>query len=208
MEKERQRHPSFGMISISRVQSNGTVIFGSRILNNNYIQLEISTAEKERDAYSEFYFPKETLVTVKISPSQFANMLVHSNTSGVPCTIEYTSEQGRIEQQKEPSSVRKEMMEDTKKVMGSLKEKTKALSEIVKNDLKGQIKKAKKDEIRDLVIQIENAVNSNLDFLLKKQIQRMEEVGAEIVTEAEARIEQIIQNKGLSSLQKQKLIRR
>jgi hypothetical protein len=83
---------------------------------------------------------------------------------------------------------------------------TKQLSDIVNNDFKGQLKKAKKDEIRNLVIQINNRINSNLDFLFERQVSKLEKVGSEIIAEAEARITSLVHETGVNALKKQNLL--
>jgi predicted transcriptional regulator len=206
MEKTKEKHPAYGMINIARVLSSGTVLFGSRIKHNNYIRLEINTAEKTRDAYSEYYFPKKTVVSVQLSAAQFANMLVKSNTSGVPCTIEYTEKDGRIESLQKLDSLKTEIKNDTTKELQKIQSLTKQLSDIVTTDFKGVINKAKKDEIRDLVIQINNGINSNLDFLFERQVSKLEKVGSEIIAEAEARITSLVHETGVNALKKQNLL--
>jgi rubrerythrin len=206
MEKTKEKHPAYGMISISRVQSNGTVLFGSRIKHNDYIQLDIHSAEKSRDAYSEHYFPRNTLISVNLSAAQFANMLVKSNTSGVPCTIEFIKDEGRITPLQKSDSLKTEIEDDTQKELKKIQSLTKQLSDIVNNDFKGQLKKAKKDEIRNLVIQINNRINSNLDFLFERQVSKLEKVGSEIIAEAEARITSLVHETGVNALKKQNLL--
>lgn len=206
--KTRHKHPSYGMISIARVNSNGTILFGSRIKHNDFIKLEICSAERERNEYSEHFFPKKTLVSVFLSSAQFSHMLTKSNTPGVPCTIEYTREDGHIDREKFLKSLRVELEEDTNEAFEKLKKRSHKLADIIQNEFKGPINKTKREEIKDLVIQIENDINSNLEFLLTQQIEKLEEVGAEIVSEAEARISSLVHEAGVKSLQNQKLIRR
>ncbi len=206
--KTKEENPAFGMINISRVQSSGTILFGSRIKHSDYIQLEIHSAEKERDAYAEYYHPKKSLIVVSLSAAQFANMLIKSNTTGVPCTLNYTSEEGYIESLKTVESVKTEIEKDTRENLDELKTLTKKLSHIIKNDFKGQINKDKKEEIRTLAIQIENGLNSNLDFLYSRQVSKLEKVGVEIIAEAEAKISSLIMETGIETLkQNQKLIK-
>jgi HAMP domain-containing protein len=203
MEKTKEKHPAYGMISISRVQSNGTVLFGSRIKHNDYIQLDIHSAEKSRDAYSEHYFPRNTLISVNLSAAQFANMLVKSNTSGVPCTIEYIKDEGRITPLQKLDSLKTEIENDTTEQLQKIQSAAKQLSEI---DFKGVINKTKKEEIKNLISRINNGINSNLDFLFERQVSKLEKVGSEIIAEAEARITSLVHETGVNALKKQNLL--
>jgi HAMP domain-containing protein len=203
MEKTKEKHPAYGMISISRVQSTGTILFGSRIKHNDYIQLSIHSAEKSRDAYSEHYFPRNTLISVNLSAAQFANMLVKSNTSGVPCTIEYIKDEGRITPLQKLDSLKTEIENDTTEQLQKIQSAAKQLSEI---DFKGVINKTKKEEIKNLISRINNGINSNLDFLFERQVSKLEKVGSEIIAEAEARITSLVHETGVNALKKQNLL--
>jgi hypothetical protein len=203
MDRTKEKHPAYGMISISRVRSNGTILFGSRIKHNDYIRLDIHSAEKSRDAYSEHYFPRNTLISVNLSAAQFANMLVKSNTSGVPCTIEYIKDEGRITPLQKLDSLKTEIENDTTQELKKIQSAVKQLSQI---DFKGVINKAKKDEIKSLINQLNNGINSNLDFLFEQQISKLEKVGSEIISEAEARITSLVHETGVNALKKQNLL--
>lgn len=82
------RHPSFGMIQISR-WSGGTKnrLFQSNVDIQTGISIKISRAELRRNLSTDFLYPYEGLVEVNLSPAQFSDMLVNMNTIGVPCTI-------------------------------------------------------------------------------------------------------------------------
>jgi hypothetical protein len=204
--RKKYEHPSYGMVNITQVQSTGTVLFGSRIKHDSFIKLDIQTAVQEKDEYSEHFFPRKTIVSISLSAAQFANMLVRSNTSGVPCTIDYTKEDGYIEKPKDTKPLKVEFEQDTYESLQKLKGLTKKLSSILRNDFKGQIKKDKKEEIRTLAIQIESGINSNIDFLFQKQVEKLEQVGSEIISEAEARINSLVYDTGIKTLKKQNLI--
>lgn len=49
--KERQdyKHPSFGMLSISRIHGQSGYLFGTEIQADNFIELTLSNASLERD---------------------------------------------------------------------------------------------------------------------------------------------------------------
>lgn len=205
--REREKHPAYGMVSISRVQSNGTILFGSKIKHNDYIKLEITKAEKEKDIYSEHYFPKKTIISVNLSAAQFANMLIQSNTTGVPCTINYIQDEGSIDSLKELKPLKTEMEKDTWEALEKLKERSLKLTDILRHDFKGKVKIAQKEEVKDLSIQISNSINSNLDFLYSRHVNKLEKVGSEIIAEAEARISSLVHETGIQELKKQNLIK-
>lgn len=98
--KERQdyNHPSFGMLSISRIHGQSGYLFGTEIQADNFIELTLSNASLERDLTQDWFHQGKTLFRVKMSPNQFAELMTNLNTSpGVPVTIEEVCGE-RIEQ--------------------------------------------------------------------------------------------------------------
>lgn len=98
--KERQdyKHPSFGMLRISRIHGQSGYLFGTEIQADNFIELTLSNASLERDLTNDWFHQGKTLFRVKMSPNQFAELMTNLNTSpGVPVTIEEVCGE-RIEQ--------------------------------------------------------------------------------------------------------------
>ena len=93
----RFRHPSFGIIQISR-WFGGTK---HRLFQNNVdlqagVSIRINRVELQRNLSTDFLFPYEELVEVNLSPAQFSDLLVNMDTVGVPCTIaSYRDDTGR-----------------------------------------------------------------------------------------------------------------
>lgn len=100
MEDDRKvlRHPSYGLISISRISSSGKRrLFGSANEHHYHtVRIRIAEAEWERrDSGDRFYgsmsgYGSGNVVEVELSAAQFAEFLTTSNVGmGVPCTIIY-----------------------------------------------------------------------------------------------------------------------
>lgn len=81
------KHPSYGMISLSRISAHGRALFGSSITHENSIELTISRASDIRDLHRNWYNPREELIRVEMSPTQFVEAMTTMNTTGIPCTI-------------------------------------------------------------------------------------------------------------------------
>jgi len=84
-------HPSFGMISISRGSSSESMnLFGSSIRQRSFIQIEIHKASLRRNLHNDFIFPEGIpIISIYLSPSQFADAITSLNTEGTPCTIDF-----------------------------------------------------------------------------------------------------------------------
>lgn len=91
MKNIKERHPSYVKVGFSRTESNrGETFYGSDIKANSYITLRIHTAERLVDGYSEHHCIDKLLVELRLSPTQFAELLTTLNVGeGVPGTLTY-----------------------------------------------------------------------------------------------------------------------
>lgn len=200
---EVDEHPSYGMISLSNVSvGRGIQLFGSGIKHGHFIELKIEHADRTRDKYRDHYFGKKQIISVFLSPAQFTGMLTRTNTPGVPCTINYLEHEGPIESAPE-HNVKTELFDDLKKKFEELSKRVNALKNEIDDDLKGPVKKANKEKIKFNVMKIHQDISSNLHFLLKCQTEKLEQVGNQIVAEAESAIESMIKQTGLEHLKSQ-----
>jgi hypothetical protein len=86
----RQKHESFGNISVSRVTGSRRLV--GAIADNlpQYIEIRINRADRLIDErlHTEYYFSHGApLVSVCLSTYQWAELISSLNTTGVPCTI-------------------------------------------------------------------------------------------------------------------------
>ena len=89
------KHPSFGKISVSRVNSSNSVtLFGSDIKVRDFVELNINKAHLFRNLNSDDIFEEDNLISVYLTPTQWGELLSSFNTSGVPCTINWTEKEG------------------------------------------------------------------------------------------------------------------
>ena len=198
------QHESYGMVSMSHCScgGKGLQLFGSNMRHSNFISLQISRADRTRDMYGNHYYPTDTLVEIYLSPAQFTGMLTQMNTTGIPCTLHFTENEGIIENAP-LHEVGKELFTDLEEKYNELARKLRSLQVGVENDLKGAVSKEAKERIRFNINSVYNDLNSNLNFLQKRQTERLEHVGTEIIAEAEATINSLIYEKGLEGLKRE-----
>lgn len=84
-----ERHESYGLIHISRVQGHSR-LFGSSVRHQHYFRLRIMRGRRVMTTHGEHYWDdhRVPIVEVSLSPAQFVEMITSQNLgSGVPCTI-------------------------------------------------------------------------------------------------------------------------
>jgi hypothetical protein len=201
MEDQEFEHPSYGMVSLHRIQSTGTVLFGSSVEHNHFVNLSITRASLNRHLHREWYHPRETLIEVNLSAVQLAEMLTNINTSGVPCTISRCIE-GDLVSVPEPDNVsrQEQYVEEFKERTGRV---AKLLDEALgqANAMAEMPRATKGDRLRmvKLMESVQQEIKSNLPFLLQSFNEKVEEVVRDAKGEIKAHVDQVVQAAGLEA---------
>lgn len=85
----RERHESYGLVHLSRVQGY-TRLFGSSVRHGSYFQLRIYRGQRIVREHGEHFWNdgRVPIVEIALSPAQFVEMITAQNMGeGVPCTI-------------------------------------------------------------------------------------------------------------------------
>lgn len=203
MEAHNTRHPSFGMISISRGSSSGKMtLFGSSIKQRSFIQVEIHRAILHRDLNRDDYFPEQLLLNLYMSPSQFADAITSFNTSGVPCTIEWFGGE-HIE---EPPYENKRVQFDEefeKKLRDTVSDDNEFIVEIQKILGKPNIGKHDKEEILKQLNMLRMQIASNIPFIKESFSEQMDLTVIEAKNEVSHLIEEKLKALGLEKYKDQ-----
>jgi hypothetical protein len=93
-----ERHPAWALIGASRVSSSppGAVLFDSEIRHQHYVSVKLSRVSRRRNLNRDWLHGEKQIIEVAMSEAQWASFVSSMNTSGVPCTIEYTQEDGIV----------------------------------------------------------------------------------------------------------------
>lgn len=95
---DREYHPSYGTVSISRTSGGEPSLFGSSILHDQKISIRLSTASIERSLHYDTVMPEKLIAEIEMSQSQFADMITSMNIGGgTPCTIRWLRGTGSVE---------------------------------------------------------------------------------------------------------------
>ena len=203
MEKQYEKHDSWGMVGIYHQQHNGRELFGSDVTNYNTICLKIKTAQCSRDLGRDWIMGDKNLIEITLSANQFADLLTNANMGdGVPCTIEYVVGKGIIEyrSQKPKLEIIEEKRDElAEKTVSDLESSIAMVKELIAN------KKLSKSVGGELLSKMGGAYSSlvggSKEFYKKQAKQEVNNM----VTEAKRQVQSYVDNKiystGLKMLQ-------
>ena len=196
--KDKEQHPIYAMLSISRSTcGNPQALFGSSILHNHVISLQIAAGNRQRGLSNDWYFRGPVYIEVEMSPAQFAEAITSLNAgSGVPVTLTYLRGE-KIEPCPFESTVKKyenEFRETIENGGHGIKDGIAQAKILLEN------KSVSKADLRKLIESLEKAdrsISSGATFIYKQFNERMEKT----VSEAKGEIEGFLQSR-IASLSK------
>lgn len=203
-EREEHKHPSFGQLSFSRIQSRGTRFYGSELKQDNYIEMTLKSSEIIRDLTSDKYYEgTKSLVKVRLSMLQFSEMITSMNHAGVPCTIEQLPS-GPVEElpfeENRKEFVHRKFSDRMNEFTKTLKERQQKAEKLIAKD---KLSKEDKKELNWYFGSVMQEVTSNLPFFTQQFQETMDEIIVEAKTEIEGAIQHKINILGLEELHKQ-----
>lgn len=201
-----EAHESFGLISIHRVQSTGTRLFGSSLESHgHYFTLQISQCERSHGLSHDRYFggPRKQLIEVMLSAAQFAELITSLNmSSGVPCTIYRvlgdTMEPLPRNLETESKKIRSSFKDDVKGLVEKLAQGAKRVDELLE---KKSLTIADKSEIREVLVRVRRDVKENLPFIVASFQESTERTLTQAKTEMDAFVQMGLHRLGLESLE-------
>lgn len=146
-----ETHPSYGMIRVGRKHGGGGKLFGSPILCDATITLEISRGRVVRDLARDWYHADDELIEVDMSPAQFAELITNLNVgSGFPCTLRRVAGETQPDcpQKHERERIEKEFKDTMRDLAAKHREKVAAVRAMVDDKNKKALTNADRDAIR------------------------------------------------------------
>lgn len=202
---EKTSHPSYGLLSFNRTDSNtGKTLFGSSIKHQRTITMRIKTAEKERDLNKNWYYGRDTIVEVEMSPVQFSEAITAMNM-GDGTTVTIRRVHGKAIEPCPDDNIRERFVDEFNSSINRVSDKLDELKAIA-NDLKNQKGGLKVSEKKDLCSKIEMAhqdLKANLPFVLKQFNRQMNKSVLEAKGEIDAFVTNITQRLGIEEFRKQ-----
>jgi hypothetical protein len=202
-----ENHASYGMIGVTKGQESGKRrFFGSGVKSHNAISIRIHKAEVQHSLSRDSYFERECIIEVDMTPMQFLDLFTSPNQgSGVPCTIRYTREDGRLPE------VPKHSKSETEKIADEFNRKAEELGATLESLTKkaretlsapGTLKKKDKEDVLDAVESFTMQIKNNLPFLLEQMQESAQRTVSQAKAEVTAFADDMLQRKGLEAFKK------
>lgn len=187
-EEKKYEHESYGMITVSKFNSNGAQFYGSDLTHNGGVSISISEGDKVRKLNSEWFHSGKELVRIELTHNQFVDAITSGmNTEGVPCTIKRFNGK-MIPQISHAEDKKKEFSNDMKDTQQEYKNKIDNILDLMEE---GNMGKKKAAEIKHQLEVLKSHISSNTNFVMKCFDESMDKA----VTEAKHSIANYIDNK-------------
>jgi ElaB/YqjD/DUF883 family membrane-anchored ribosome-binding protein len=207
MEREREKHESYGLMGFSRTSGSNTNLFGSSIKHQNTIRMTLKTAVKDRSLNRDWFHGQKQIVEVEMSQNQFAELITSLNMGdGVPVTIRYIN---GVKMEDCPEENKRQLFEkEFEDKMLSINEKLKRLTEETERILndKAAPKKSDKELILKQIQMLHQEVVSNIPFVSSQFNEQMDKTVAEAKAEVEAFVQHKVTSLGIEGLKAQMLM--
>ena len=193
------KHPSYGMMSISRYCGGDGNFFGNDLpmVGSGGIEVELREATLDRNAnglHCDSFNPGRLKFRVRMSHLQFAELITNMNTTGVPVTITNIG----TERLDDPPILNKREVfdEEAEEVVSKTKQRANDIIAKVQNlfESKKSLTKKDKEEILSELNQLRMATFDHLPFMQKMFNEQM----SNSVISAKANIAAFIEQKRLA----------
>jgi len=202
MNEQIKEHESYGLLSIARGQcSDGVSLFGSSIKHRKLITLEIHSAEIKRSLNNDYYHPKKLLISIDMSPTQFAEAITTLNVgTGAPITLRFVNGRrlSNCPFENKVAQFNSEFSNDMK----DLGKKADATIDMIKTLCSlPRVTKGQLNELYSLIVKLRQDIKDDIPFVNKQFTEQMEKTINEAKGEIESFITSAIHQTGLKTLQ-------
>jgi hypothetical protein len=204
MKGEWERHPSFGLLAISRVQSTGRRLFESPFKHQHFITLSIKRASRQRtELHDNMLMDGEEIVEVSMSEVQFASAITGLNVGmGTPCTISRLN--GKLVEEPKRDQTKQTFEREGREHYAELLGMAEELERLA--GLKaGDVKAPERERMKFLALKIQQGLSSSREFFVKQFHEKMDKVTAAAKAEIQAHVANVVQRAGLKALSEKDL---
>lgn len=187
------KHPSYGMVHLSRqtCSGEGVSLFGAKHPSTTVMSLTIEKAQNTQEISKNWYYGYEDVTEILMTPVQYAELISNPNTSGVPCTIKYTSKEGNIIYKPHATEIEHaevKIKESLDKLSGEIKGKKDQAVEILQR--KGTLKVSDRNHLIQLIQNIDQDMQGNIPWYKEQMAKSIDSM----VMEANSDIESLVAN--------------
>ncbi len=183
-------HPTYGMIRVSRLVGDfKDSLFGTEVDHSSAMEITIGGCELTQHLGCNWYYMKETKTKVRMSATQYAEMISNPNTEGVPCTITEVKGEGRFKYQPHNTQI-EYALEKVNNLADDMLSKTKdaQAQALAILQQKGAMKKADKELLASLINSMTRELHDGLPFYTDQIKKHGERMVMEAKTDAEAMV--------------------
>lgn len=194
------KHPTFGTIAFSRGQGASRPLFGSSVLHNQIIRLEVSRAELSRNLNSDHIFNRDTIVEVEMSPTQFADAITGLNCgSGIPVTIRYVAQNSAEKLWHTDPPYQNKVEQFNQEFKDDINNLSKEFDTVIAlaKETKAQVRLVRALEM------LKQGFKSNIPFVNQQFSEQMDKTVTEAKGEVEAFVNHMVQSYGIEAIRKQ-----
>ena len=198
---KRREHPAFGCITISRPHGGHNALFGSQILHDHYISLQINTAVEFTDNGWIRHHSNRHLIEVHMTADQWARMVSSIGIgSGTPCTLHWSQGQGYY-----PSIPDPVIGDDHKVSLNEAGQKALQASKDLVSNIQmmidtGKIGKKAGEALMAEASRASNIIQGTMPFILKNAVEHVEAVVTDAKSTVEAHLRQLVWDAGVDKL--------
>lgn len=205
-DAEKQQHPSFGKITVSRVHGSARRLFGTRVQHHETIRITVQGATLSRDLSRDWILSNGTIIELDMSPAQWATFISSfGQGDGTPVTLIARPEGSNIIQCPPPPPFNNERLEHEQEIDDLIKEihRERDIIEQQVAALFAAKSVTKKDlsALRNALGKFINACIHNIPFVAESYKKTLHTITEEAKIEVEAFTEQYLFNLGLQAAQ-------
>lgn len=195
-------HESYGQVGFSRITCHPAAnLYGSNIRHGELINLTIRRSRKYRNLNSDRYHGGDAIVSVLLSPAQFAELLTSLNVGlGVPCTIQNIF-YNHMASSPEESQRQKNETEFKETCEEAMQESQSVIADVAK--LFNKKKNIGKDDRNKIIKQLERLqrlLTDRIPFMQKQYAEAMEKTEVEAKAAVEAFVTYALTSIGAEAL--------
>lgn len=201
---DEHTHPAFGMIGISNVQGNATLV-GSSVKHGHFISLTVREAKKYRDRNHESWMSTGIpICEVWLSHTQLAEMLFSANHGdGVPCTLHFVRGEKDYRPQPPFDSPMKRHTDDLNKALQETLQYAKDLAKEAEKVAQTKMTKvADRERMEFLAMKIVQDIEHNLKYAAECIDEKMDKNIQHAKAEIESFVNAELRAAGIEHLKK------
>lgn len=178
-------HPSFGMISFSRISGSSGPMFGSQIEVGSFIRLAITEADETWHLHQKWRHGGKRIIELDLTNAQFAEAITTMNRGeGIPSTLRFVKGDGHIPGFIGEPTLHEQIQADVKEAGASIVERAdKLAADMAKLLAESGLSKAKQAALQASLAMLRQDLTANMPFIIDQHAEAVEKITADAKTE-------------------------